>query len=95
LLDGAMCVFPIVAAIKQAGGKTDSESLISALEGLKFHSPKGEMYFRKEDHLLVGKLDFCKIVPSNDAVGAKVVDAQSIDALPLAFPPQPGQPFDG
>jgi branched-chain amino acid transport system substrate-binding protein len=38
-----------VAAIKQAGG-TDSDKLISVMEGLAFDTPKGSMIFRKEDH---------------------------------------------
>ena len=39
----------VVEAIKKAGG-TDTEKLISAMEGLTFDSPKGSMTFRKEDH---------------------------------------------
>jgi branched-chain amino acid transport system substrate-binding protein len=39
----------IVEAIKKAGG-TDTEKLISAMEGMSFDSPKGKMTFRKEDH---------------------------------------------
>ncbi len=38
-----------VTAIKQAGG-SDSEKLITAMEGMSFDSPKGKMTFRKEDH---------------------------------------------
>jgi branched-chain amino acid transport system substrate-binding protein len=39
----------VVEAIRKAGG-TDSEKLITAMEGLSFESPKGRMTFRKEDH---------------------------------------------
>ncbi len=38
-----------VEAIKKAGG-TDTEKLITAMEGLSFETPKGRMTFRKEDH---------------------------------------------
>ena len=38
-----------VEAIKKAGG-TDTEKLITAMEGMSFESPKGTMTFRKEDH---------------------------------------------
>lgn len=39
----------IVYAIQKAG-TTDTEALISALEGLRFVGPKGEIYIRPEDH---------------------------------------------
>jgi branched-chain amino acid transport system substrate-binding protein len=38
-----------VAAITKAKS-TDTEKLISAMEGLEFDTPKGKMIFRKEDH---------------------------------------------
>lgn len=40
----------IVEAIKKTGGKTDTESLIKAMEGMSFDTPKGKMTFRPEDH---------------------------------------------
>jgi len=39
----------IVYAIQKAGS-TDTDALISALEGLSFTGPKGHMYIRPEDH---------------------------------------------
>ncbi len=39
----------VVTAIKRAGG-TDTEKLITAMEGMFFDTPKGTMGFRKEDH---------------------------------------------
>ena len=39
----------VVTAIKKAGS-TDTEKLISAMEGMEFMTPKGKMKFRKEDH---------------------------------------------
>ena len=39
----------VVAAVEKAKS-TDSEKLISAMEGMSFQTPKGEMIFRKEDH---------------------------------------------
>ncbi|MEP4547861.1 MAG: substrate-binding domain-containing protein [Saccharospirillum sp.] len=38
-----------VEAIRRAGS-TDTEELISTLEGMHFNTPKGEMMFRAEDH---------------------------------------------
>jgi branched-chain amino acid transport system substrate-binding protein len=39
----------VVEALKKAGS-TDTEKLISAMEGMSFETPKGQMTFRKEDH---------------------------------------------
>jgi branched-chain amino acid transport system substrate-binding protein len=39
----------VLAAVEKAGG-TDTEKLITAMEGLTFDTPKGPMTFRKEDH---------------------------------------------
>jgi branched-chain amino acid transport system substrate-binding protein len=39
----------VVNGIKRAGG-TDTEKLITAMEGMFFETPKGTMGFRKEDH---------------------------------------------
>jgi branched-chain amino acid transport system substrate-binding protein len=46
---GMAAAVAAVEAIKKAGG-TDTEKLISAMEGMSFESPKGTMTFRKEDH---------------------------------------------
>ncbi len=40
----------VVAGITKAGGSTDTEKLIAAMEGMSFDTPKGPMTFRKEDH---------------------------------------------
>jgi branched-chain amino acid transport system substrate-binding protein len=40
----------VVEAIKRSGGSTDTETLITTMEGMEFMTPKGKMKFRKEDH---------------------------------------------
>lgn len=40
----------IVEALRASGGSTDAEDLITAMEGMHFETPKGEMWFRAEDH---------------------------------------------
>ncbi|MCF8482889.1 MAG: substrate-binding domain-containing protein [Rhodospirillum sp.] len=40
----------VVAALEKTGGETDSDTLVKAMEGLSFQTPKGEMTFRPEDH---------------------------------------------
>ncbi|MBI4011550.1 MAG: substrate-binding domain-containing protein [Candidatus Rokubacteria bacterium] len=46
---GFAAAMAIVAGIQKAGG-TDTEKLITAMEGMEFQTPKGRMIFRKEDH---------------------------------------------
>jgi branched-chain amino acid transport system substrate-binding protein len=40
----------VVAALTKTNGATDTETLIAAMEGMSFDTPKGKMIFRKEDH---------------------------------------------
>ena len=47
---GMSSAIAIVEALKNTEGDTDSETLIKAMEGMEFDSPKGTMKFRAEDH---------------------------------------------
>ncbi len=40
----------VVEALRATNGSTDTEELIAAMEGMHFQTPKGEMWFRAEDH---------------------------------------------
>jgi len=40
----------VIEALKKTAGNTDTEKLITAMEGMSFETPKGTMTFRKEDH---------------------------------------------
>ena len=58
---GYSTIKAIAAGVAASGGKTDSESLVAAFEGLNFDTPDGKTSFRKIDHqatwgLYVGKL---------------------------------------
>lgn len=46
---GMTAALAVVKALETAKS-TDTEQLISAMEGMDFDTPKGEMVFRKEDH---------------------------------------------
>ena len=50
----------IVEAIKKAKG-TETEKLITAMEGMSFETPKGTMTFRKEDHQAMQSMYHFKI----------------------------------
>jgi len=47
---GFSAAMAVVAALKKTGGDTNTEKLITAMEGMSFDTPKGKMTFRKEDH---------------------------------------------
>ncbi|WP_414691658.1 substrate-binding domain-containing protein [Noviherbaspirillum sp.] len=51
----------LVEALKKTGGNTDSEKLISTMEGMSFETPKGKMTFRKEDHQAMQSMYHFKI----------------------------------
>lgn len=40
----------VISALKKTNGDTDTDTLIEAMEGMTFMTPKGEMTFRPEDH---------------------------------------------
>ncbi|MFF7394826.1 substrate-binding domain-containing protein [Achromobacter sp. NPDC008082] len=40
----------IVTALNKAAGNSDTDTLIKAMEGMSFDTPKGKMTFRPEDH---------------------------------------------
>ena len=47
---GFSAAMAIVTALKKTGGDTKTNTLIKAMEGMSFDTPKGIMTFRKEDH---------------------------------------------
>ena len=47
---GMAAAMAVVIAVEKTHGKTDSETLIAAMEGLAFATPKGKMIFRPQDH---------------------------------------------
>lgn len=47
---GFTAAMAAVTALKKTGGDTNTNKLISAMEGMSFDTPKGQMTFRKEDH---------------------------------------------
>ncbi|MEH7391911.1 substrate-binding domain-containing protein [Bacillus sp. JJ1474] len=47
---GMTAAIAIVEALKKTEGKADADTLIAAMEGMSFETPKGKMTFRPEDH---------------------------------------------
>lgn len=47
---GMSAAMAIVQALKNSGGKSDTDTLIKTMKGMSFETPKGNMTFRAEDH---------------------------------------------
>ena len=51
--NGMVTGMALVAALEKSKGATDADTLIKAMEGMQFDSPKGPVQFRAEDHQLL------------------------------------------
>ena len=47
---GFSAAMALVTALKKTNGDTNTDKLISTMEGMSFDTPKGKMTFRKQDH---------------------------------------------
>ncbi len=53
----------IVTALKKTNGDTNTDKLITAMEGMSFDTPKGTMTFRKEDHQAMQSMYHFRVAP--------------------------------
>ncbi len=58
---GFSAAMAIVTALKKTNGDTNTNKLISTMEGMSFETPKGTMTFRKEDHQAMQSMYHFKI----------------------------------
>ena len=58
---GFSAAMAIVTALKKTNGDTNTNKLISTMEGMSFDTPKGKMTFRKEDHQAMQSMYHFKI----------------------------------
>ncbi|HXZ01039.1 MAG TPA: substrate-binding domain-containing protein [Stellaceae bacterium] len=58
---GMAAAMAVVEALTKTKGATDTETLIAAMEGMSFDTPKGKMVFRKEDHQALQEMYAFKI----------------------------------
>ncbi|CUH86964.1 Leucine-, isoleucine-, valine-, threonine-, and alanine-binding protein precursor [Phaeobacter sp. CECT 5382] len=73
-----------VEAIKKAGS-TDTEALISTMEGMEWETPKGTMQFRAEDHQALQPMYHFKLTVQDGVEWAvpELVRELSIDEMPV------------
>ncbi|MCE3272498.1 MAG: extracellular ligand-binding receptor [Ramlibacter sp.] len=58
---GFAAAMAVATALKKTNGDTNTEKLISTMEGMSFDTPKGKMTFRKEDHQAMQSMYHFKI----------------------------------
>jgi branched-chain amino acid transport system substrate-binding protein len=58
---GFSAAMAVVTALKKTNGDASSATLIKAMEGMSFDTPKGKMTFRKEDHQAMQSMYHFKI----------------------------------
>jgi branched-chain amino acid transport system substrate-binding protein len=58
---GFSAAMALVTALKKTNGDTNTNKLISTMEGMSFDTPKGKMTFRKEDHQAMQSMYHFKI----------------------------------
>lgn len=80
---GYMSVLAYAAAIEKAGN-TDFEAVRTALEGITFDAPQGEVEIRAEDHQATVNVVMRHFVPSPDSEeGFEVVDFEVFEAADI------------
>ena len=58
---GMSAAIAVVEALKKTKGDTNTDKLITSMEGMSFETPKGKMTFRKEDHQAMQSMYHFKI----------------------------------
>ena len=58
---GFSAAMAVVTALKKTNGDTNTNKLISTMEGMSFDTPKGKMTFRKDDHQALQSMYHFKI----------------------------------
>lgn len=83
-------ILAIANGIKRAQ-KTETDALISAMEGMSFDTCKGSRTFRKEDHQAIVDVNFLSFEPDQSEQGWKVVDYRVVKGADVLADPAPGK----
>lgn len=60
---GFSAAMAVVTALKKTNGDTNTDKLITSMEGMTFETPKGPMTFRKEDHQAMQSMYHFRVAP--------------------------------
>ena len=76
----------VVATLTKTGGKTDTETLIKAMEGMTFDTPKGTMTFRASDHQAMQSMYGFKVKVDPNVAWAVLEPTKEITAAEMDVP---------
>jgi branched-chain amino acid transport system substrate-binding protein len=92
--EGHAAVTAYARAIQAAGGKTDIDAVIPALESISFDTATGTRRFRKEDHQAIKPVVMFRVKGSpKSATGFEVLEYLRIPGEDVIDPPTPGKPL--
>ncbi len=83
---GMAAAIAVVDALKKTGGNTDTEKLVSTMEGMSFDTAKGKMTFRKEDHQAMQSMFHFKIKVDPNVAWAVPELVREIKAEEMSIP---------
>jgi branched-chain amino acid transport system substrate-binding protein len=91
---GAAPVFALAKGVETAGGSTETDRVIAALEsGVTFNTLKGPGRFRKDDHQMVADLNYIEYAPTSEDPGFKIAEMIKYDGAQYLEPPAPGKTY--
>ena len=84
--NGMVTGLGLVAALEKTKGVTDAETLIAAMEGLAFDTPKGRVQFRPEDHQALQSMFGFKLDNTGDKPWAVPVGTHEFTIAEMPIP---------
>jgi branched-chain amino acid transport system substrate-binding protein len=84
--NGMVTALGLVAALEKTKGVTDADTLIAAMEGLAYDSPKGRVMFRAEDHQLLQSMFGFKLDTSTSKPWAVPVETHEFTMDEMKIP---------
>lgn len=87
---GFAAAMALVTALQKTGGETSGETLVHAMKGMSFDTPKGRMRFREEDHQALQPMYHFRV--SHGARPGTVADLYLIKEIGAAEIPLPVHP---
>jgi len=91
---GAAPIFALAKGVETAGGSTETDRVITALEsGATFDTLKGPSRFRKDDHQMVADLNYIQYAPMPEDPGFKIAQMIKYDGAKYLEPPSPGKAY--
>ncbi len=86
-------VLAYAAAIRKAGGATDTPSVLQALKGLQWDTATGPRIIRGEDNQAICNVDLIYITSDSNERGYRVAETRVIPGADVIEPPTPGKPL--